>query len=308
MPTRNKIHQEITQRKSGAQDEVRRRFFKTLQRYSGRDTIVYASAFSSPHSQNLPSDALSITTDDIQGFMAAVHGLRSADLDLVLHSPGGTLEGAEQIVQYLRSKFNHIRVIIPQNAMSAATMIACASDEILMGNHSAIGPIDPQITFPTETGQFTAPAQAIIEEFDEAQNAIINNPQVAVLWANKVRSYQPGLVSVCRKTVELSKERVKEWLERYMFSGDPDARTKANNIAEWLGTFGNHKTHGRPINYELASKNGLTVKRLEEDQKLQEKVLSLFHACAVTFEITSCTKFVENHNGRGRFLSVQSKE
>ena len=44
--------------------------------------------------------------------------------------------------------------------MSAATMIACACDEIIMGKHSALGPIDPQITFDS----FTSPAQSILDE------------------------------------------------------------------------------------------------------------------------------------------------
>ena len=86
--------------------------------------------------------------------MSALHGLKGKVLDLVLHSPGGSLEAADQIVQYIRSKYEHIRAIIPQNAMSAATMIACACDEIVMGKQSAIGPTDPQITFPTPSGDW----------------------------------------------------------------------------------------------------------------------------------------------------------
>jgi len=56
-----------------------------------------------------------------------------------LHSPGGSIEAAEAIVTYLRSKFAHIRAIVPHSAMSAATMIAMACDEIVMGKHSFLG-------------------------------------------------------------------------------------------------------------------------------------------------------------------------
>jgi len=104
--------------------------------------------------------------------MSALHGLKNDKLDPILHSPGGSLEATEQIVNYLREKYAHIRVIIPQNAMSAATMIACAADVIVMGKHSAIGPIGPQITIPTETGHFTAPAQSILDEFELAKKEI----------------------------------------------------------------------------------------------------------------------------------------
>jgi ClpP class serine protease len=61
--------------------------------------------------------------------MAALHGAKNSNLDIIIHSPGGSLEAAEQIVNYLRAKQGHIRAIIPQNAMSAATMIACACKE-----------------------------------------------------------------------------------------------------------------------------------------------------------------------------------
>ena len=55
--------------------------------------------------------------------MEVSQGLEGDGLDLILHSPGGSPEAAEAIVSYLRSRFSHIRVIVPQLAMSAATMI-----------------------------------------------------------------------------------------------------------------------------------------------------------------------------------------
>lgn len=172
MPSRNEIQNEIQNKRNAAQDEIRRRYLKSLSNYTQRDTIIYASAFTSHKGPEIPGLVMSVTLEDIQGFMSALHGLKRKDLDLILHSPGGSMEAADQIVQYLRSKYDHIRAIIPQNAMSAATMIACASDEIIMGKHSAIGPIDPQVTFPTPSGSFTAPAQSILDEFEQAKKEV----------------------------------------------------------------------------------------------------------------------------------------
>ena len=92
-----------------------------------------------------------ILVDDLQGFMAAQHELKGPDLDLIVHSPGGSSEAAEQIVRYLRSRYSYIRVIVPLQAMSAGTMIACAADEIVMGRESALGPVDPQFQLPGGT-------------------------------------------------------------------------------------------------------------------------------------------------------------
>ena len=102
--------------------------------------------------------------------MEVSYGLESDDgLDLILHSPGGSPEAAEAIVSYLRSRFTNIRVIVPQLAMSAATMIACAANEIVLGKHSSLGPTDPQILIPTSLGIRAVPAQAVLDQFDRAQ-------------------------------------------------------------------------------------------------------------------------------------------
>ena len=84
--------------------------------------------------------------EDIHGFMAGIHG-HEADkgLLLILHTPGGLAEAAETIVDYLRSKFDKIDILIPTYAMSAGTMIALACDQIIMGRQSQLGPTDPQL-------------------------------------------------------------------------------------------------------------------------------------------------------------------
>jgi ATP-dependent protease ClpP protease subunit len=305
MPTRNDVFTDIIKSRTTAQDQIRRNYLKELSEYTKRDTILYASAFTTNKYPNISSTLVSITPEDIQGFMSAVHNLKGKELDLILHSPGGSLEVADQIVQYLKSKYENIRAIIPQNAMSAATMIVCACDVIVMGKHSAIGPIDPQITMQTESGQFTAPAQSLLDEFERAKNEILDDPKTAIIWASKMRSYPPGFLKYCEDTIALSVEKVSEWLIARMFKDETDANIKSKNIAEWLGKKDNHKTHGRPINYTTAKEKGLKIFELEDDQHLQEKVLSVFHATMATFEITHCTKFVENQIGNGMYTKAE---
>jgi hypothetical protein len=237
--------------------------------------------------------------------MSALYGLKNDQLDIIIHSPGGSMEAADQIVQYLRSKYNHIRAIIPQNAMSAATMLSCACDCIIMGKHSAIGPIDPQVTFPTANGAFTAPAQAILDEFERAKAEITQNQGAAALWINKFQSYPHGFLNLCQSTLQLSKEKVEDWLKTWMLKNDTDKDKKAQSIAAWLSNANEHKTHGRPINFQKARDAGLVVKLLEEDQNLQELVLSTFHAAMVTFMVTPCVKIVENHNGKGLYTRIE---
>ncbi len=301
MPTREKIQKEIHKAKNSAQDDIRRKYLKALSEFTGRDTIIYSTAFSTKKLPNLPGFLVSINQEDIQGFMSALHGLENDKLDLILHSPGGSLEAAEQIVNYLRSKYSEIRAIVPQNAMSAATMISCACDSIVMGKHSAIGPIDPQITFPTGTGHFTAPAQSIINEFEQAKKEIAADPKTAPLWINKLQRLPHGILDICNNTSSLAIEKVETWLQTYMLKDDHE---KATAIANWLGSQDNFKTHGKPISCQEAIDHGLLIGRLEEDQEFQEKVLSVYHSTLVTLEVTNCVKMIENQNGKGWFLNV----
>jgi ClpP class serine protease len=141
MPSWGQILNEISQLAKTNQkafDVIRQKYIKELFDYTKRNTIVYASRWTPG---DAPPNLIAITDEDIQAFMEAVHGLKGDQLDLVLHTGGGSAEATDAIVSYLRQKFTHIRIIIPQAAMSAGTMLSCAADEIVMGKHSFIGPL-----------------------------------------------------------------------------------------------------------------------------------------------------------------------
>ncbi len=302
MASRDTIISEINGHKATGQDNVRRKYLKHLQEYTNNDTIIYFSAFSAGR-PGIPAGAMSVSLDDISGFMTCMHGLGGENLDLILHSPGGSLEAAEQIVQYLRAKYRRIRVIIPQNAMSAATMLACAADEIIMGKESAIGPIDPQMMLPGPNGSMLSiPAHSILEDFERAKAEVSANQALAPIWVPKIMAIPPGYLNLCAQTIILSKMKVEKWLNDYMFK---DGEKKGASIAEFLGNFSEHKTHGRPINYDIALEKGLKVIRLEDDQELQDRVLSVYHSTLITFDVTSCIKIIENHNGKGSYTVPQ---
>jgi len=302
MATRNEILAEINQFKNGGQDIVRRKFLKELSEKTGNDTLIYAAAFPC-NIPNVNTNALSVGLNDIQGFMTCLNGLNGDNLDLIIHSPGGSLEAAEQLVKYLRAKYKYIRAIVPQNAMSAASMIACACDEIVMGKESAIGPIDPQMVMQRSNGTMNIiPAHSIIAEFKKAKEEIANNPANSNIWVPRLLEIPFGYFDLCEKTIALSKLKVEEWLNEYMFKNDEIKN--GHDIAEWLGNFDLHKTHSRPINYELAREKGLKITLLEDDQELQDKVLSAFHATMLTFDTVPCVKIIENHLGNGSYTVV----
>jgi hypothetical protein len=190
--------------------------------------------------------------------------------------------------------------------MSAACMLACACDEIVMGRHSAIGPIDPQMALSRHNGTTVAlPAHSILSDFRKAKEEMAINPQSTSVWLPKLMEIPFGFLVVCEKTIEMSKSRVAEWLDKYMLKDVVDKQGRA--IANWLGDFDEHMTHGRPINYKTAREKGLKINLLEDDSDLQDKVLSVYHAMQVTFELSNCVKMIENHLGNGMYTQVQSQ-
>src|SRR3979490_2715335 len=66
-------------------------------------------------------------------------------VDLVLHTPGGIVLAALQVAKAVREHKAKVTVFVPHYAMSGGTLIALAADEIVMCEHSVLGPIDPQL-------------------------------------------------------------------------------------------------------------------------------------------------------------------
>ncbi len=178
MPTWGEILKELSitgeKLKAPPFDAIRRIYLAKLHEHTKNNIILYATNWTMPKGP-VSSDMLSINIGDIQGFMEVINGLKGDTLDIILHSPGGSPEATEAIVNYLRTKFARIRVIIPHAAMSAATMLACSADEIVMGKHSFIGPIDPQMLVPSRYGIQAIPAHAIVEQFQIAKKELCEN-------------------------------------------------------------------------------------------------------------------------------------
>jgi hypothetical protein len=283
-------------------DVLRRKYLAALSAHTGRATIVYATAWF--ENKDVGGDALQIDLSDLQGFMETVSNVSERELDLILHSPGGSAEAAESIVEYLRTRFDHIRVIVPIAAMSAATMVALGADEIVMGAHSQLGPIDPQFTVFTPEGPRSAPAQAIKDQFDSAKEECKTDPGAISAWLPILRSYGPGLIAQCDHQRALAEELVARWLEKYMLSGDGDPAGSAAAAARWFSDFTAFKSHGRRVSRDDARRQKINVTNLEQDDAFQDAVLSVHHAVAHTLSGTPTTKLIENHAGRA-FIQMQ---
>ena len=288
------IEREAKKSKGAATDTIRRQYLDKLFQHTSRNVIAYYSGFLSKPGIQL----LDINDEDMNGFMLAVHKIdRSLGLDLILHTPGGSIASTETIVNYLQQMFgSNIRVIVPQIAMSAGTMIACCSKEIVMGKQSSLGPIDPQL--------HGIPAQGVISEFKQALEAYKNDHDSLQIWKLIISQYRPTFLGQCKKAIEWTETFVTEQLEAVMFSGEEDAKEKASRVVAELTDTETHKTHQRHVPASKCTEIGLNVSMLENDADLQDLVLTVHHCFMHSLSNTQAFKIIENHLGNA-FIKLQ---
>ena len=264
-----------------------------------RNVLYYASSFL--QKPQIPGLCTAMNMEDINGFLAGIHGHDfSKGLLLMLHTPGGMGEAAQTIVDFLRSKYSDIDFLVPTYAMSAGTMIALGCDRIIMGRQSQLGPTDPQLI----VGNRPFSAHSIVEQFEEAKGEIAGNPVLAHAWAPVLRSFGPALLQEARKSISYGQTLVQDWLQKFMFSGRPDPAGLANSVAAHFG--GNqHGSHGRRIDRNEARQQQLEIIDLEDDQILQEEVLTLYHLSTIAFEMGPAAKTVMSSNGRFWIKNMQ---
>jgi len=87
-----------------------------------------------------------IDLEDAQTVIAAIKDTPDdTPIDLIIHTPGGIVLAAMQIARAVEAHPAKVTAYVPVYAMSGGTLIALAADEIVMGEFSVLGPIDPQI-------------------------------------------------------------------------------------------------------------------------------------------------------------------
>jgi len=87
-----------------------------------------------------------IGLEDAQSIISAIKATPDeTPIDIVLHTPGGLVIASMQIARAIEAHRAKVTVFVPIYAMSGGTLMALAADEIVMGEFSMLGPIDPQI-------------------------------------------------------------------------------------------------------------------------------------------------------------------
>lgn len=272
--------------------EARRRdLLAEIEKSTNRNVLNYsATASGKPGEIMFIPDILNLTR-----VMEKGEGLQG--VLLILNSPGGQPEIAEKIITTLRHFYDDdFRVIVPEFAKSAATIVCLGADEILMGYCSELGPIDPQMAVPDAQGniQFRS-AHAIIESVDayvrEAHKAIEANK--AFQGFVRLLDFHPDLTFVeeCRLAKKLSEEIAARWLKAKMLKDKPE---KAKSTAEALSRADQLFSHGRAIDYRYAKHElGLEAQYLPPEDALWKKTWELHIRCYLS-HFMGAVKIIES--------------
>lgn len=241
----------------------RQSLIKDIEQITKASLICYVS----PH--------LQIEREDVVGMVDLLHNTTpGTPIDLLLHSPGGNIDAAEKLITLVRKRAGNapVRVIVPDYAKSAATLIALGANTILMSDSSELGVIDPQVELRDSNGHpQTLSAQSYLDAFHLHADKLKEDPHdpVARLMLSKM---EPATVRKLERITKRSRAIAEALLASSMIKDGKDATSIANKLSDtkkW-------HSHGQMISHETARGLGLNVNYLAPHDDLWIKYWRLF--------------------------------
>jgi len=213
-------------------------------------------------------------------------------VDVWLDSPGGSARDAYKIALLLRSIACRIRVVIPDYAKSAATLLSLVADEIYMGPAAELGPLDVQLDYEKNPGMRVSALDRIgnLNQITEAAREIVlglggevryktrlSRGETVSVMADLASSLLKPLVSQVDPTIlHQSNRMLKEaadYGKRLMLTREGCPRELAISLPKRLTK--DYPTHGYAISLDEAAELGLPVKPIAE-YEFCEQVLACY--------------------------------
>jgi hypothetical protein len=228
---------------------LRQALIKEIEKRSGCALICYVAGNSAP-----------IESDDTIGFVDLLHNAeRGKDLDLLLHTGGGDMDAAEKLISMVRLTVGEgrLRVIVPDFAKSAGTLMSLGANRILMSDSSELGPIDPQITLADDHGNLIQHSvQSYLDAYEGHSQALQNDPNdvSAKIMLNKL---DPATLKLYEAARARAHRFAEEQLQRGMkIANFTKIASELIDTKRWL-------SHGQMISSQDARQMGLAVDHLD---------------------------------------------
>lgn len=244
-------------------------------------------------------------TADIPNLETILNSVSGADqINLILHSPGGDGTIVEKMVDMCRAHLagqnRKLRVIVPNIAKSAATLLALGADQILMGYCSELGPIDPQVPIVVSGMTQWISAFAFVEARDKLMGQIAaatkkKEPTVGLL--QQLAGLNIPFTDEMENQIGFAKKTAVALLGKYMLGPKlPVTKTrvkKANEIAQKLLSKELFPVHGHYIDGATAKQLGLEVDVLDKDDSLWKLIWGYYIRCEVQMNVAFQTGFIK---------------
>ena len=274
----------------------RKKQLAEISKRRGRDVLVFAADLAKGC-----GPLTSINYSDLLPINDQLENLHGDKLDLILESPGGSGEVAEDIIRLLRERYKEIAVIVPGWAKSAATIMAMAADEILMGPASSLGPIDAQMGWQGKVFS----AHALLEGFSKIKQEVVETGQLNKAYIPILQGISPGELQSAQNALDFAKTLVKQWLAKYKFKNwdvhastgakvtDADRESRADEIAGRLCNHGEWLTHARSLKIDDLEGMRLRITDFSKDANLAEPIRRYHTLLQMAFSGTNIYKVFE---------------
>jgi serine dehydrogenase proteinase len=269
--------------------ERKRQLRRISENRGGRDILVCAADLTEVKTE--ARAPISIIYSDLLPISDQLANLRGTSLDLILETPGGSGEIAEDIVRLIRGRYDDVAVIIPGCAKSAGTIMAMAADEILMEPMSALGPIDAQLTWQGKVFS----AGALLEGLEKIKAEVQQTGALNRAYIPILQGISPGEIQRAENAQNFAKVLVTDWLTRYKFrnwvrhssNGNEvtaeERRRRAEEIATLLTDHGRWLTHGRSIKLDDLEKMRLRITDYSQNAVLADAIRRYYTLLQMTF-------------------------
>jgi len=135
-----------------------------------------------------------------------------------------------------------------------------------------------------------------LDGFDHINQALNKTGKLSSAYIPVLNQVDAAILQMCRDSINHSKTLVETWLLDYMFSGQPDAKRRARNVAGKLADYRTLLSHGRPLGIQQAREIGLIIEDMGDVPELQAKVWELYCRIELLFDGARWVKVLGSKN------------
>lgn len=241
---------------------LRQLLIRDIEAITGRRLVVYFA--------NRYSVGAEINASDLANLTEVLGDLQDQPVDLFLETGGGETDATEAIISMIKSTTTDMRVIVANAAKSNGTLLALASNCIVMGATSELGPIEPSL----------------------------NGIPSSILSSNEVAQTNFVLHKLGTFALQQTKKLAKNLLTNGMMR---DNLLSVDATVEALATRDTFPSHGSVVDHREAVTLGLHVDYLPPDNALWQKIWLLY--CMYDHDCRK-DKLIKVFEARFRSLSI----